>query len=578
LWVLSITIALICIGLSALAFYKDYEKEGRFEGRLARVGESLYSSVELLSMHFPASELPCAGTWELSVLHWTRALAVIAAGMAGAALIGRFFGNELLWRLRAFRGNHVVVCGLTRLGQGLIAEFSLAGHRVVAIPNVSDEVAAATEAVQSGAAVLQTSPTTALHKARVGRASYLFAATEDDQANIAIGLHAVELARKDTPGAAQLHTLIHIADPQLRASLRRRAAFRSSGAAPRIAMFNAFDNCARLMLNNSPLDYIRIGPHEQRVVQIVLVGFGQLGEAVLTRAAMVGHYANLKRLRAIVIDRNAAEKSDRFRSRYPQFEHVCDLQFLHMDADEGSTRNRLSDLCNTHTAISTIAICFDSDSRAISLALALTDRLSPDVPIRVRINAESGLKALLRNSEFLRRLPSQITAFGSIRDACASKNWVDDDLDSMAKALHRDYVRRALESGRARPGDEATRPWEQLDDELVDSNRQAADHIFVKVRALGYHPSRPRDHDPSGLVEEFNPQEVELLAKMEHRRWMAERYLGGWTYGPIRDIKERISPYLSDWDDIPIEIQDYDRDFARIVPGVLSLAGLEIHR
>ena len=59
---------------------------------------------------------------------------------------------------------------------------------------------------------------------------------------------------------------------------------------------------------------------------------------------------------------------------------------------------------------------------------------------------------------------------------------------------------------------------------------------------------------------------------------MAERYLGGWTYGPIRDIKERISPYLSDWDDIPIEIQDYDRDFARIVPGVLSLAGLEIHR
>src|ERR1039458_3614085 len=41
-----------------------------------------------------------------------------------------------------------------------------------------------------------------------------------------------------------------------------------------------------------------------------------MGEAVLTRAALTGHYANLKRLQAIVIDREADRKEKLFRNRY----------------------------------------------------------------------------------------------------------------------------------------------------------------------------------------------------------------------------------------------------------------------
>ena len=58
---------------------------------------------------------------------------------------------------------------------------------------------------------------------------------------------------------------------------------------------------------------------------------------------------------------------------------------------------------------------------------------------------------------------------------------------------------------------------------------------------------------------------------------MAERFLAGWTLGS-RDDEKRINPYLVEWDDLPTNIQDYDRNFVRILPGVLSLVNQEIHR
>jgi len=116
-----------------------------------------------------------------------------------------------------------------------------------------------------------------------------------------------------------------------------------------------------------------------------------------------------------------------------------------------------------------------------------------------------------------------------------------------------------------------------LDDDLAESNRQLADHMLVKLRAVGCHTTAKGKNDPGIVVERFEPDELELLAKMEHQRWMAERYLAGWTLGP-RDDAKRINPYLVAWEKLPPGIQEYDRNFARIMPGVLNSVNLEIRR
>ena len=38
---------------------------------------------------------------------------------------------------------------------------------------------------------------------------------------------------------------------------------------------------------------------------------------------------------------------------------------------------------------------------------------------------------------------------------------------------------------------------------------------------------------------EFTPEEIELLAEMEHERWDEERKLEGWAYAPVPGISRK---------------------------------------
>jgi len=71
------------------------------------------------------------------------------------------------------------------------------------------------------------------------------------------------------------------------------------------------------------------------------------------------------------------------------------------------------------------------------------------------------------------------------------------------------------------------RLWSTQSEDDRDSNRQAADHVPVKLWALGL--SRQRVCEPDFR---FTSAQVQTLADMEHRRWCAEKYLKGFVpYG-----------------------------------------------
>jgi voltage-gated potassium channel Kch len=576
-WWLSTIAATASLALSYIAFCMSLDQKG-----LSKFVEALYSSAQLLLLNVPHDSLPTHEKFRLArgLLHVARCLAVIAVGATGVALVMQFFGRELRRSWTAWRGNHTVICGLNRIGQCLAEEFCQAGDRVVAIDAGADN-AALVSATGSGANLVlgDAGQALALRRAGVQRARYVFAVSNDDAANLITALNTLKIARNGRIhvfGRPEIFT--HVTSPQLRTSLRRKRAFATDEHGPRVRIFDAFENSARSLFWNYPLDYEQIAEHDERVVQIVIVGFGRMAEELLIRATLVGHFANLKRLRAVVVDRHADRKESLFRSRYKAFGELCDAEFISSDAEEQSTQARIAELCDdSKKTISTIAICFGNDSRGLSLALSLADHLSPSVPIRVRLDEESGLAAFLEGRNSLGTLPIQVTAFGSLRQACARKNWISHELDIMAKATHADYVRRQRAHHQTFPEDRNLRDWEQLDDDLVESNRQLADHIPVKIRALGYHIVPRDNHDPGKLVKQFTEKQVELLAKIEHRRWAAERLLSGWLRGP-KDLDNLISPYFVEWESLAPDIQDHDRDFARILPGLLDLANMEIRQ
>jgi len=147
--------------------------------------------------------------------------------------------------------------------------------------------------------------------------------------------------------------------------------------------------------------------------------------------------------------------------------------------------------------------------------------------------------------------------------------------EMIAMAIHEKY-RRDLK-GQKPETDPSMQSWENLSETLKESNRQQADDIPGKLRSVqcGYAPFRGREPAEFRFTEEV---EVEILAKLEHDRWVKERLLAGWTYGKNKDVDRKISPYLVPWENVPEDIREYDRNTVRGIPAFMADAKFEIYR
>lgn len=113
---------------------------------------------------------------------------------------------------------------------------------------------------------------------------------------------------------------------------------------------------------------------------------------------------------------------------------------------------------------------------------------------------------------------------------------------------------------------------------LKESTRNQVRDIFTKVAALGYRVLPKEQVKEGNRVESFSSEEIEYLAFLEHRRWVQERADNGWIYGVPRNDERRIHPYLVAYDDLPDDIREYDRAFARTIIEILDSAGLAVTR
>jgi len=146
--------------------------------------------------------------------------------------------------------------------------------------------------------------------------------------------------------------------------------------------------------------------------------------------------------------------------------------------------------------------------------------------------------------------------------------------ERLAEAIHERYL--TDQKGRKAADNPSMQPWAGLDSGLKESNRKQADQIREKLRRVrcGLYPVVEKE----AISYEFTPEEVELLAEMEHERWVLEREADGWTYGETRDVDAKISPHLRPWDELTEEVKEYDRETVRGIPEFLAKAGFEVHR
>lgn len=508
--------------------------------------------------------------WQIEV---ARFLAPgVMAYTATQALIVLFREQLTLLRLR-FRHGHVVVCGLGRTGFKVTTDSLRRGEKVVIIEHdmETDWIRMSQEL---GATVLigDAKDAQLLRQARIEHARLLVAVCGEDGINVEVAIRAYELKRSSSSGTGTiLECHIHIVESDLRALFKEHRVFTDTGDRFHVTLFNIYDSSARLLLRRHPLDRERIGPNDPRTVHLMVIGFGLMGESLVLQAARSSHFANGRRLRVTVIDRDPSTMQRGFLRRYPKLGEVCDMAFLAREADEAGTLAEIATTCAEPDTLPTVAICFDDDTRGISLALALLPKLKPHrVPILLRMTTDGGLTTLLDADIAASRLDGLVKPFPIIGLLSGSEVLLHREMDAGAIATHDDY-RAKRRQGAHDPNDPALLPWESLDEDLKDSNRQQADHMEVKLRAIGLTITAP---DTGTTVTSFTPEEVEILARMEHDRWNADRFLAGWSYAPgKKDIENKTSPWLVGWKDLPEEIREYDREAVRNIPHLVQLLG-----
>ncbi|MFO1498864.1 MAG: NAD-binding protein [Verrucomicrobiota bacterium] len=531
-------------------------------------GDLAFSTLKLFMLSARAEPPPING-W-LTAARWFAAAASL---MTVAKVLTLVFIRQ--WKLLfvPVRKRHIVVCGLGRLGLALAKRFDSDGRSVVVI-----EQQASNDAVEwawsRGIPVVSGNASDAgvLRMAGVTRASHVFAACGQDEANVAILSLVGQLVQARTglrPSARPVlrPTLLgwtFLRDTDLRRALKAPDAFPGTGKhyGVNARSLDLYQVGARHAFEVSPLDYAPIDSASQRRCHLVIFGFGHMGEALALQAGRIGHFANGCQLRLTVVDPDVEVRWRAFEKKYAAFGKVCAVELRVGAFDQLTTTPILQELAlGSAGDLSTVAVCRDgADAFNVAIALSLANLLAGhQVRVLVSLTASEGFPVMFRGRAG-RSVYDTVKPFGMLEEACGRATVENETL---ARALHTGYLaHQASEraAGKSLGVAASERPWEELDEAFKESNRQAVDHMPVKARALGYEVGEWRPGAATTLT--LSREQKEVLARMEHARWCAERLLDGWVHDPVRDDAHKRHPDLRPW----LELSDREKriDLAQI--------------
>ena len=542
---------------------------------------ALYHTMQLFILHTPLFTGPIP--WTLELARWLAALTTV---MAVASVARRMLREELI-DLQLHRANrHVVVCGLGRKGIEQVRQLRQQRQPVVVIEQ-SPEAEHAEECRRLGVPIVAgdaAHPAT-LQEARVAQASALYALCPDDRTNCEIAAQVRHIPRSAAHGRLECH--IHLGDVDLRAALQETLS-QHPGNNDRIhfQLFDVFEPEVRqLLIHDLPLDHDGVGPHDLRPVHLVILGFGQMGQTLAVRAAQLGCFANRRRLCISVIDRHADQHRNALLFRHRHIGAVCDLEFHSLEVMSPAAWDLLEIWCADCDCLTSVAVCFDDEPRALEIALQLRPLLDDGrVRLAIRLARESGLAHLLAEAQKQPGWSGHLRPFGMEERWGRLFNPVTDPNEVFARRIHAEYERLTGQPAGAAPPDsgppshdDEVQRWLAQPEDFRESSRQQAAHIFIKLRAIGCEAVPLTDPRPA--VTAFEAGELEMLAEWEHRRWMAERTVANWTYAPgKKNVGRRTNPNLVPWAELTPEIQKYDREFVRLIPRLLAAVGQKLCR
>lgn len=514
-WVMAVAAAaVVAVGVWGFARYN----------RSAPMPEDLYRTLQLFVLE--SGNLEGALPWQLEA---ARLLApALAASSAALAVV--LASRSRIDRQRARRRvGHVVVCGLGDRGTAAALTLHGAGHDVVGVDLDEDGPGCARcRATGIPVVVGDASDPEVLRSAGVAQAAHLVVLTSRLTAEGQVALAAAELVSGRLGPPLVIH--LEIADAHLAALLRATELTEHRDHGWRLEELDLVGLGARAVLDLYP---------------------GWVVGATAGHVAVVGEGALAHRL------------IDELRLRWCQVAASDALVVSELDPSAAlpGSDDRWAELAGFDPEVTTVYVAVEDEPAALVVALAAL-RWLPRAQVVVHLERACAIAELLgRDTTRLHGV--------SLRTAVLTPSaLLDSTVERVARAMHDTYRRRAPD-----PSDPSAVPWDVLAADLQASNRAQAAHLAEKLRVVGCTLVPAGDGPPDVLTSD----EVEVLAELEHERWVAERRAAGWVLG-ARDPTRRSTPYLVAWTDLDDTVRDADRAFIAVVADVVADAGLQLRR
>jgi hypothetical protein len=515
-------------------------------------------------------------------LQVARILAPILTGYAAlGALVLLSREQAQILGIRLFARRHVIVVGLGASGSSLALALDDSGIGVVVVESNPANMSLA-GARERGIGVLVGDATdhALLRKAGVRRARQLVALCGSDGTNVDVvtaAMAASRAARRDV-----LTVFAHLRELDLWRSLAEDASmFSAYPSSVRLEYFNVYANGAQLLLERHPPFSSGAGEREPPRPHVLLVGLDGLGEQLVLRIARQwrSHNPQLsQRIRITIAGAGAGENLRRLRDCYPQLGCYCMLGTRPSPIESaafqsGSAMLDEDGVCDVTQAY----VCLEQEGDALVAALAL--HAAPDalhVPVTVVVaDARAGVATALagEGGRFATIFP-----FGLLTEATSPELLLRGTNEVIARAKHEEYVRDELAAGNSAERNPSMRPWEELEEAMREDNRKFVDGIGNKLTLAGCILVPMSLRDPNEPLFRFTDEEVEMLARQEHDRWLQAKLADGWRFGRPRNDRLKLHDQLVDWEELDERNRDRDRDPVRQLPEMLELTGFGIQR
>lgn len=552
---------LIVLDVGALVLgFIGLEKTGVYTGFL----NILYADLQLIFLEFnvPESDI----SWQLQAARFL--VPPLALAVTVQAIIAVLDTGVEQFRLH-WLTHHAVVCGMGYMGERLVHTLQDQGWKVLVIDNDEANPVLRRHREQGGLVVIGDARSAeTLRHARVHRAVHVVVVCGNDAVNAEVAVQARLLAES---AGGQIKCLVHLSDAWLCRLVRLEELGAPLERGSTLEFFDVFERGARALLKDyPPFDAARVEAGE--TFRVVFVGSGSILDGLLVECARAwrSSWPNIKqRFLAVIVGPGAAAAAESMSQRYPFLSKACELRThetaLHSAAID--TSDFLS--ASGAESLGAIYVGLDEGAHGFAVALAMASRLSgqDDVPVVAAMTDSAGLGSLVDDGERPDTRFAHLHAFRLLERTLADIVFINEMYETIAQSIHRRYIRLQEEQGETPSSNASMVPWEKLSRELKQSSRLQALHIPTKLTAIGC--SMIRHGEKRDLPSyQFSADDVELMARMEHDRWMSEKFMDDWEYGPVKFGKQ--NPNLVDWALLEATVADWDRAFCADIPEFLT--------